>query len=189
MQGLGGRYLIGRYKMEGYIIPERLYYVTDECAARVDGKRTFMRMSGDDIEKSKAEYSVDRRLPLVSFKGNGVDKITAYLNYLKLLSIISCFLEASRSDITNRFVNLLDLGYIPLIMPPSFFEKTVHEVLKPQIEKSGIRFIYHKALRTDGSRLDMSTDDIWGSRMDISNLLGVKYTEVNPLKFFLGVIK
>ena len=100
------------------IFSDRMYYVTDNCEARIDAQNNFMRMLGQDIIELDLDVEVDRRIPLVSFS-TGKDLVT-YINYIRFLSIVSYHYEISTSNISNRFVNLLDLGYVPLILPPVF---------------------------------------------------------------------
>jgi hypothetical protein len=161
------------------------YLVSTNCKVRLnEGKVATIR--GDELLKSEEEFIIDNRLRLVSF--DTTNDISTYVNYFDLFSRISDR-EASRPEMTGRYVSMLDMGYVPIVASPSFLAEEMYTQFIDIIKASKIDYRELKPMRIDGRNFDAKADDIWGSRMDIAKYLNCSLPEVKPLTFLFEVMK
>lgn len=163
---------------------EYTYIVSTDCQVRIhEGK--VVTMKGDDLRKFNEDtFELDNRMHLVSFETTRTPK--TYLNYFEFFSRISDR-ESSRPEIQGRYMSMLDMGYIPIIAPPSFMSEEITSMFLPLLQRSGIDIREQRPMRIDGRGFDAKCNDIWGSRMDMAEFLGCSLTDVKPITFLLEV--
>lgn len=161
------------------------YILTTDCQVRFsDGKAEMIR--GDRLLEMEEEYLVDTRLRLVSFDTK--KNLDTYFKYYSLFSRLSD-IESSRPENIGRYVAYLDMGYVPVIAPPSFMSEEVVSLLKPLLERSGVELKEFKAMRLSGTEYPTTKPDIWASRMSIAEYLGCDIGQVKPLNFIKEVVR
>lgn len=93
--------------------------------------------------------------------------IKSYIGYLNTIKPI-----AMNSEVGDY---MLRLGFIPLIMPPSFWEDKAHTMILPKLPKS---LPYHPrpAVSFLATNFSFRSDypDIWVSKLDAAELCGCK---------------
>ncbi len=87
-----------------------------------------------------------------------------YLNFVKSLAMTAA------SDANNY---MLRLGFIPLVMPPSFWGDRAHTMILPHIPKS-LPYYPRPATSFLNSRYHSDYPDIWVSKLDAAKLCGCK---------------
>ena len=92
--------------------------------------------------------------------------LDAYLNYLKISKEIAMDAAPERSY-------MLWLGFIPLIMPPSFWGDKAHALIMPVLPKT-LHFYPWPASSFRGIRYTSDYPDIWVSKLDAAELCNCK---------------
>lgn len=104
----------------------------------------------------------DRRFCI--YARNAVFDVEAYLGYLRYAEK---FAMAARVS-----VPMLELGFIPIIMPPSFWGRQVHDIILPLLPKE-LPYFFVKTTNFTNWAYDGGYDDVWVSKMDAAKLLGI----------------
>jgi hypothetical protein len=101
--------------------------------------------------------ALDVRHNMVS--ANCTVDLDAYLNYME---------RVKEFAIESKYSDLLSLGFLPLVMPPSFFGGYVHELVEPKLT---IRAYHHYAFSFRGNRYTSDYADIWVHKSDAAEIV------------------
>lgn len=101
---------------------------------------------------------------------NASFNVEAYLGYLEYLRIYVAKGYASRYD------EMLRLGYVPVIMPPSFWEKEVRQLMQKLPED--LQFVTTSSISFTGRYYKSDFRDVWVSKLDAAEYWGWKPEEV-----------
>ena len=91
----------------------------------------------------------------------------AYLGYLNFVKSLAM---SATSDNSNY---MLRLGFVPLVMPPSFWGDRAHTMILPHIPKS-LPYYPRPATSFLNFRYHSDYPDIWVSKLDAAKLCGCK---------------
>lgn len=154
------------------------YSKTINCIPFVGEDRRISMATKEEVKKSE----IDTRLYIASLENT--KDIVEYLNYYKLLSTFSDRWVLSNSSVNSRYITLLELGFVPLYIPPTFlFDKNIEFRWLLKIKELEIRFMQHKPIRFDGSYVDSDFEDIWVSKLDIARIMNVPVEKVRVIDF------
>lgn len=138
--------------------------------------------------KEPREYQIDRRLSLASY--NNTNDIVAYFNYYAY--IIQVLVNESyeyHETSVGRIMGLLDAGFVPVFMPPTFFDrKDIEDAIASKLTESGYTLYYEQQSTIKGRLLHNGQRDIWISRMEACDKLGIRYDKFNIIEFIQGVL-
>lgn len=166
------------------------YVLTNNCKIVVD-KGQPLKLSRADAKKAfkDKDIKLDERLFIISVN-NTYDEVQ-YLNYLNLLRNSSNRMNISGS-VVNNFTSLLDLGYVPVWIPPTFFDEDnelADRVLQSIKSKKLLNYIKERQLRLTGTQVSSRTSDIWLSRLDVRTLFKGKMINIPLGNIFKEVIR
>lgn len=137
------------------------FLVTSNFKTEIDEKPTFD--SGFLLDERHLIYSKDNTLDIVQ-----------YLNYIDLVRGIA---QRSKKE------GLLTLGFLPLIMPPSFFKDKLHRMIIPKLK---IQYFPVKSQSFLGTNYAADFPDIWVSKLDAAKIVGKQPVAVT-VRDVLGV--
>lgn len=112
--------------------------------------------SEDTLDKRNFIYARNHTFTKESYLG--------YLNQVKTLAM-----SATSDDSTY----MLRLGFIPLVMPPSFWGDRAHTMILPRLPKS-LPYYPRPAISFLNFRYHSDYPDIWVSKLDAAELCGCK---------------
>ncbi len=161
-----------------------MYTITDNCIVRGGQHGNVLSLFGKDI-KEDLTMQVDNRMSLVSY--NSTMDLTEYFRYFNIVSISAGRKLASEDFMKGNFIAMLDNGYVPFYMPPTYMPKDLGDKFRELVVKTGIDYIEEKAMRFDGLKVDSQANDIWVSRPDAARYAKWNLSEFNTLKFMEGV--
>lgn len=93
--------------------------------------------------------------------------LESYLGYLMSIKALAMSPPVKGVDY------MLELGFIPLIMPPSFWGDRAHTMILPHIPKS-LPYFPRPAISFLNFRYHSDYPDIWVSKLDAAELCGCK---------------
>lgn len=127
-------------------------------------KKVNQLSGGELVEflKKHPQGLMDDRHDIFSLN-NTMDK-TMYLNYLQTIK------EIAQSSKHGRFTCLLDLGYMPVLMPP-FYISTWYPSIVAALEAHGVPYTRLPASSFAKDMFSHNTPDIWVSKLDCVDLL------------------
>lgn len=137
----------------------------------------------DYKEKAKSPvYDIlfDDRHQLFSVD-NSMD-IKEYLNYLVTIKEI-----AQSNPTAGKYRYMLDLGFIPVSMPPVWLIDIVYNKVRPALESKNITFYQLPASSFINGAYTGGQPDIWVSKMEVCDICGCK-PELVTAKRLLEVI-
>lgn len=167
------------------------YLVTQNCSTKFTADHNFevTYLSKDKLDKMEGyEFLYDKRLNVASFD-NTLD-LNQYLNYyLWVVRTIQASTEEFHTVSINRVFGLLDAGFVPFYMPPTFIDsKVMYDVFLNHAKKTGFRYHEETQYNFDGKNLETGRTDIWISKMDICDAQGISYDKFDIFKFWEGVL-
>lgn len=118
-----------------------------------------------EAEPQKGDYVDERNLIVVRDPSFSIDSYIAYLELIK---------EYAMNSINNQ---MLQLGFIPIVMPPSFMGEVVHLAILPYLPKD-LPTYPREAIGFRNPRFHYVYPDIWVSKLDIAKLFGCKIENV-----------
>lgn len=167
-----------------YINANYMYSLADNCVLRIGGHGQIISKFGKDIEET-SDMAVDQRMSIVSY-GSTRD-LTEYFKYFYIVSVSAAKKLAVEEFMKGNFVAMLDNGFVPFYMPPTYMPAEMGEQFKTLIKTTGIKFIEEKAMRFDGLTVDSQANDIWISRPEAADFLSKSLGEFNTLEFIKEV--
>ena len=114
----------------------------------------------DEFPSIDTGFLLDTRHYIYS-KHNTFD-VAQYLNYL---NILRPYVHSS------NYTGMLELGFLPVVMPPSFFEDRLHKLVLPKLTEKGIPFYQRRPISFLGNSYTSDYPDIWVSKMDMAEIL------------------
>lgn len=112
------------------------------------------------------------------YSTNNQNDIDEYLNYLQICK----FLALSSTDIRNN--HLLQMGYMPVCMPPTFMP-WIPQFIVPKLE---IPYIERPAVSFNNFAYVGDFNDIWVHKMDCAEILHCKPTEATVKKLLEAIL-
>lgn len=168
--------------------PQATYLVTENCIMVTRDGHPLLQI-GRELQGREGGY-LDNRLNIVSF--NNTMDAREYMNYFKMLADSANAKLASADFMSGRFVALLDSGFIPYYMPPTFFHNELRDWFLAPLIKAGIQYEEHPVMNFDGQLVSVSNQvqfkDVWVSKLDACDFLGIKLKDFSTLNFIKEVI-
>lgn len=161
-----------------------MYSLSDNCVLRVGPHNNVISKFGKDIEETY-DMQVDNRMSLISY-GSTRD-LVEYFRYFYIVSSSAKRKLASEDFMKGNFVAMLDNGFVPFYMAPTYMSKELGDQFKELIKATGIYYIEKKPMRFDGLRVDSLSNDIWISRVEAAKYADVEIAKFNTLEFMKGV--
>ena len=149
--------------------PQGSYLVAYNCKPHTSKGHPVVEI-GRELENRPGGY-LDSRLNIVSFD-NTMDAVE-YFNYFKLLTDSANQKLQSKDYMSGKFVALLDSGFVPFYIPPTFFPKELREFFIHAIYKSGVQFYEYEAMNFDGQSVYAEEKDIWVSKMQAADYMEI----------------
>lgn len=155
------------------------YHVLYNCNYVVDEKGAPLEITGGKAERSfGSKVPYDSRLNAISVMTE-MD-YTTYVNYYKTF-IYLLNSHSSNMNIKSLYTSHLDMGLVPIYVPPTFMNAANTPILKTlkeaimSYEKDGekLRYIELEPIRFDNTLASSIKTDIWISRMQMAKFLGV----------------
>lgn len=162
-----------------------MYVKTQNCVTVTDDKNKLIRTSGADI-RDLDDCMVDDRMYIYSI-GNTMDT-EEYCNYYETF-ITKANKEVSVASAKGKFVTNLDLGYIPVYIPPTFFPLEATEEFIERLEEKKIAYKRMYPLRIRGDRAGSELTDVWCTRKEIARVLNTTIDNINVLEFLKVVME
>lgn len=160
-----------------------------------DEKDKLYKASGAKIQNSFGEYQLDSRTESISVC-NSLD-LEQYFNYYEFYIGL---LNELTLDINYKgpVVNHLDMGYVPVYVPPTFmthenstmlnyFRSKIYSVRLQDGRK--LKTLEVEPVRLDGSRAAGLKTDIWVSRFSLAELLGTRPESIRMLSAFEKILE
>ena len=124
-----------------------------------------------DSEEVLASDKLDARTGI--FVRSPTYTIDSYIRYVDVLKRVILTPNTGLLLYTRNVLCLLELGFIPLVMPPSFWGDAAHMMILKKLPKE-LPYYTRQAfsLVTYGQIADYP--DIWVSKMDVARLFGVR---------------
>lgn len=170
-----------KYSKEPRESKEELYQVFTNYQNELNEQQTIRKIS---LEAAKMEgYSMETRLNvLVKTQGH---ELTSYMNYLVLIIRISEEMMRDRNRSSTKFMALIGSGYIPIYTPPTIGDYSQVEAnIKARLDDLGVRYNPDSQYAVDQNRQCQSKKlDLWVSRIELCEKLGIGLTEFSLLKF------
>jgi len=168
--------------------PQGSYLVTENCAMVMRGGNPLVQ-TGKELQYREGG-ALDNRMNIVSF--NNTMDAREYIQYFKMISDSANVKLATVEFMTGRFVALLDSGFVPYYMPPTFFHDELRDFFMMPLLETGIQFEEHPVMNFEGQLVSVSNQvqfkDIWVSKLDACDMMGVKLKDFNTLNFIKEVI-
>lgn len=164
--------------------PNYMYSISDNCSVRIGEHGNVVSQFGKDIIEA-SDMEVDLRMSLISY--NSTKDLVEYFRYFNVVSMSAARKLASEEFMKGNFVAMLDNGYVPFYMPPSYMPRHLGDEFKELIGGTGIRYFEEKAMRFDGLKVDSLANDIWISRMDAAEYMHCSLRKFSVLKFIKEV--
>jgi hypothetical protein len=98
------------------------------------------------------------------FSINSTKDMAQYINYIEWCNKIAS---------ASKYAGLLEIGFIPLIMPPSFFGDMIHVEVLPKLEGK-LKYYPMKARSFLGNYYQSDYPDIWVHRFDAAKFVSKK---------------
>lgn len=161
-----------------------MYIVTDRCVARREENGGMVRAIGRDIDVDLS-MKIDERAHLISY--NSVCDFKEYIMYFNLISTISATILGKEGFVKGNFVAMLDNGFVPFHMPPTYMSDVMYEKMINMIKRTNITWIEEKTMRLNGSIIEAEKPDIWISRVEAAEYSGQSLRDFKILEFAKGV--
>ena len=139
-------------------------YVTQNCA-----NRESVNFAEYQIKAKSPQYDVvydDRHL---LFSENNTFDIAQYLNYIDTIKEI-----AQKEPNTGKYRYMLDLGFIPVSMPPIWLVDTIYPKVRMALEREGIEYFQLPASSFIQGTYTGGTPDIWVSKLSVNKMCNCK---------------
>lgn len=176
-------------KMLHGLIPGGRYLITENCV-RVIRDGTFDNRFGKEILEMEGDLKLDQRMNIVS-RGNSMDA-REYFNYFNLIAESINQKLVTVDFMSGKFVALLDSGFVPFYIPPTFYHDKLRPFFENAIRTSGVQFIEFNAMDFDGRYVSIAGEnqqkDIWVSKPEAAKLLGVTLKEFKTTDFVKEVM-
>jgi len=165
--------------------PAGQYSLAFNCVLKeTNGSATVWARDLPDIEGAL----LDQRMNIVSYE-NTLDPIE-YFNYYRLLSWAANKKVASGNVTSGRFLALLDNGYVPYFMPPTFMKNEgTRKAFLAALVYSGVPYIEYVALNIDGKQLDTEFKDIWVSKSGAADYMKLPISKFVTFEFIAEVFR
>lgn len=118
-----------------------------------------------DAEPQLGDKIDERNLIAVREPSYTIDSYLAYLDLIKGYAM---------NSMNNQ---MLQLGFIPIVMPPSFMGEVVHQAILPYMPKD-LPTYPREAIGFRNPRFHYVYPDIWVSKLDVAKILGCKIEDV-----------
>ena len=92
--------------------------------------------------------------------------IQMYLNYLKFVYALYNKSQPTYKGPPQPAVYMLQLGYLPVVFPPSFWEDKLHVAVVPKLRESGLPYYARPASNVLNSNYSSAYPDLWVSKLD-----------------------
>lgn len=129
------------------------------------------------IEFLKYPY-IDLRYNMVS--DNDTLDFEEYFNYVEMSK------QFVRDAKTVKGGFLLDIGYIPVWMPPTFLQSYTKMVTKCFV---GIPYLAYKSVSFNNPKYEGDSEDIWVSKVTCAEKFGWAYEDITVKKFWKELLK
>lgn len=154
-------------------------YVTDNCA-----NRRAVDISEYSAKAKSHAYDIllDDRHQI--FSENNTCDMVEYLNYIDTIR------EIAQEDTTSgRYRYMLDLGFIPVSMPPVWLISLVYSKVRPVLDAKGIEYYQLPASSFSSGSYTASQPDIWVNKMSVYEMCNCKPESVTVRRLLevLGV--
>jgi len=166
---------------------EGTYTLAQNCIPMKDKGGRIIVESYKQIAERGVEGLTDTRMNIVSID-NKLDA-KEYINYFETMSVNVNYSLPMQSYLSGKFVALLDSGFVPYYMPPSFFPPEIRKFFIAAIVKSGVQFYEYAAMAPDGREIYTDARDIWVSKMEAADYLGVSIKDFTTLNFIFEVMR
>lgn len=140
-------------------------------------------------DKRMVETSVIYEIPDVYyderhqiFSENNTNDTTEYLNYIDLIRDI-----AQKDNTTGKYRYMLDLGFIPVSMPPTWMLDSVYSGVRAALEAKGIEYFQLPASSFSLGNYTVGAPDIWVSKITLAPICNCK-PELVTVRKILGVL-
>lgn len=161
------------------------YIITESCQLKVEDNPESKNvgkvktLTGRDVTKEiGTAFELDKRFNLISVDSTGdLDEYIRY--YCFFLQQVEALL--SMESPSGNFVNQLDLGFVPVFVPPTYLYSTLSQPFREAIEQTKIKIYEKPSMRLDGSGINSESRDIWCSRLELAKLFGK-----HPCSFKMG---
>lgn len=136
-------------------------------------------------EKDDKKIVFDTRLDLVS-KISCADPFQLFLLYMSLATRISNE-KAVRTTSRNRYVALLDMGYLPVVMVPcvsgyhASISRAIVKLYPQKMRELKIPYIFEYTRNPEGKSVSSDFQDVWVNRLDIA-----KFMNCDPMQIKIG---
>lgn len=151
------------------------YVVANNCKLLVDNGKPVKLTINDAKKVFGEDVKLDNRLFILSVN-NTYDR-EEYLNYLNFIRTASNRSNISAS-VVNNFTTMLDLGYVPIWMPPTFFNEGPDKVINALSSKGLTDYVREKPLRLTGTQVNSKPTDVWLSRLSVGKIFNGKMTGI-----------
>lgn len=98
--------------------------------------------------------------------------IEMYLNYLKFVYALYNQYQPHYKGTPQSAVYMLQLGFLPVVYPPSFWEDKLHIMVIPKLRESGLPYYARQASAVLVSNYVSSYPDLWVSKLDAAEFCG-----------------
>lgn len=105
--------------------------------------------------------------------------IEMYLNYLKFVYALYNKVQPSYKGTPQAAVYMIQLGFLPVVFPPSFWEDRLHIKVVPKLRESGLPYYTRPASNVLNGNYTSSYPDIWVSKLDAAAFCHCKPEETS----------
>lgn len=169
------------------------YGVLMNGLALLDERSRLLKVRGSELLKF-TDYQLDNRTQLVSIF-NKYDS-TEYTNYYAYM-IKAMNNKLVNSTENNEMINLLDEGYIPYVIPPTFMNEKNTPDLKFFRDRANefcykgekLNMVRTKPVTFNNTVASNEPTDIWVSRLQMAKWLKCKPEDVTMTRVFNVIIQ
>lgn len=103
------------------------------------------------------------------FSEDNTNDMVEYLNYIDTIKEI-----AQKNTNTGKYRYMLDLGFIPICMPPGWMILPIYMTIRPALEARGIEYFQLPASSFSLGAYTGSQPDIWVHKLSVHELCNCK---------------
>ena len=120
------------------------------------------------------------------FSTNNVFSMETYYDYLHSIRIVE---QDNRDHMnTGKYRYLLDLGYMPVVMPAFYMGNQVHQIVIPALDAHDVPYLSLPASSLTKPSYSNPNSDIWVSKLDVYEMLNCKPEDVTVRRLLEAIL-
>jgi hypothetical protein len=163
------------------------YEITDNFNRILDEFKKPLKMDSTGVNKLKSHAKkLDKRLNVIALAPT-MDA-TCMFNYMSLVSARAEELFQD-NNMNHSMTELLDTGFMPLVMLPSFMSMDIVQPLVNIAEDRGLRIYRRRAKRLESGHNIEPGEDIWVSKLDVYKLFNIHPLQASSTELLMRLVQ